>query len=264
MTNFGDHATVQLHGRKAVVTKDQARALESPITFVVWKWKPRSTYRSIFGPESVIVMRNMLHRHYHRPFRFVCITDDSTGLHGIDTFPLWHDHAEVPNPNGSHNPSCYRRLKMFAPEAKQWFGDRVVSIDLDTVIVGDITPLFDTDVDFKIWGESDFPHTQWMNGSLWMLRTGTRTQVWTKFDPRTSPLKAKKAGARGSDQGWMSYILGKNEATWGRQDGVFSFRKHVQPIGRLPEGARIVNFHGRIDPWSYHVAGVPWVKEHYR
>ena len=82
-------------------------------------------------------------------------------------------------------------------------------MDLDTVIVNDITPLFDEDVDFRIWGESDFPQTQWMNGSLWMLRLGARPQVWTRFDPRTSPQEAKLAGARGSDQGWLSYVLGR-------------------------------------------------------
>lgn len=231
----------------------------TPLTFVTFKWKPRNTYRSIFGPEAVIVLRNMLQRHYAKPHRFVCVTDDYTGLQGIETFPLWNDHAEVPNPNGSHNPSCYRRLKLFAPEAQEWFGDRVVCIDLDTVIVNDIAPLFDQDVDFKIWGESDFPK-QWMNGSLWMLRTGSRPQVWSKFDPRTSPMKAKKAGARGSDQGWMSYVLGKHEAMWGREDGVYSFRKHIQPLGHLPNDARIVMFHGRVDPWSYQGQAIPWVK----
>jgi hypothetical protein len=234
------------------------------LTFVTFKWKPRTTYRSIFGPEQVRVLKRMITRHYHKPFRFVCVTDDNTGMAGIETFPLWSDYAEIPNPNGSHNPSCYRRLKMFAPEAREWFGERVVVMDLDTVIVGDITELFDDPAEFKIWGESDFPSTQWMNGSLWMLKTGSRPQVWSRFNPRTSPREAKLAGARGSDQGWMSYVLGKGEATWGRQDGVFSFRKHIEPIGRLPKEAKIVCFHGHTDPWSPRAHEHPWIQEHYR
>lgn len=235
------------------------------ITFVCFKWTPRTTYRSIFGPETVQVLKRMIGRHYHKPFRFVCITDDTTGLQGIETFPLWTDHSEIPNPNGTHNPSCYRRLKLFAPEAAEWFGERLVCIDLDTVIVNDITALFEDPAEFKIWGESDFPHTQWMNGSLWMLKTGSRPQVWSKFNPRLSPLMAKRAGARGSDQGWMSHILGKHEATWGREDGVFSFRKHLVPIGgRLPLEARIVMFHGAVDPWSPQVQHLNWIAEHYR
>lgn len=234
------------------------------LTFVAFKWKPTRGYRSNFGPESVIVLRNMINRHYHEPHRFVCVTDDVSGLQGVETFPLWNDHAEVPNPNGSHNPSCYRRLKLFSQDARKWFGDRLVCIDLDTVIVRDITPLFDTDVDFKIWGESDFPKTQWMNGSLWMLKTGTRTKVWTEFNPRVSPWGASRAGARGSDQGWMSYILGKNEAMWGREDGIYSFRKHIAATGLLPEDARLVCWHGRIDPWHPEAQRIPWVREHYQ
>lgn len=233
------------------------------MTFVTFKWKPTTGYRSKFGPETVQVLQRMIARHYHAPFRFVCITDDTTGLNGIETFPLWNDHADLKNPNGAHNPSCYRRLKLFSAEAKDWFGDRLVCMDLDTVIVNDITPLFTDDVDFKIWGESDFPTQQWMNGSLWMLKTGTRTKVWTQFNPRMSPYVARKAGARGSDQGWMSHILGKHEAMWGREDGIFSFRKHIQPIGRLPVEARMVMFHGRQDPWGPEAQRMDWVKEHW-
>lgn len=234
------------------------------ITFVTFKWEPNRLYRSKFGPEAVVVLRNMIARHYKKPHRFVCVTDNTAGLKGVDTFPLWDDHATVPSPAGGHNPSCYRRLKMFAPEAKDWFGDRVVVMDLDTVIVRDITPLFEEDVDFRIWGESDFPRTQWMNGSLWMLKTGTRTKVWDQFDPKRSPYMAKKAGARGSDQGWMSFILGKGERTWGRSDGVYSFRKHVRPLGHLPDDARMVMFHGNVDPWSYQAQVIPWVRENWK
>lgn len=234
------------------------------LTFLCWKWKSPQAYRSTFGPDSVHVLKRMIERHYHAPHRFVCVTDDTTGLEGIETFRLWDDYANIPNPNGAHNPSCYRRLKVFAPEAGEWFGERLVSMDLDTVIVGDITELFNRPEDFVIWGESDFPKSQWYNGSLWMLRTGTRTKVWTKFNPRHSPRIARKAGARGSDQGWFSYILGPHEATWGRTDGVYSYRKHIAPKGNtLPADAKIVAFHGRVDPWSYVGQQIPFVKENW-
>ncbi len=237
----------------------------TPLTFLCWKWKSPQAYRSEFGPESVHVLKRMVERHYHAPHRFVCVTDDAKGLDGIETFPLWNDYADIPNPNGSHNPSCYRRLKVFAPEAAEWFGERIVSVDLDTVIVNDITSLFDRPEDFVIWGESDFPRSQWYNGSLWMLRIGTRPKVWTKFNPRQSPRIARKAGAKGSDQGWFSYILGPNEATWGRNDGIYSYRKHIAPHGgELPPDAKLVAFHGRVDPWSYAGQQIPWVKEHYQ
>lgn len=153
---------------------------------------------------------------------------------------------------------------MFAPDAGETFGERVVSIDLDTVIVSDVTPLFDRTEDFVIWGESDFPHTTPYCGSLWMLKTGSRPHVWTAFHPETSPREAWRAGCRGSDQGWLAYILGKGEATWTRKDGVYSQRKHISKLGnRLPDNARLISWHGKVDPWTYSSMQIPYVKQHY-
>lgn len=239
--------------------------MSEPLTFVSWRWKPTKGYRSTFGPETVYALRQMIASHYKKPHRFVCVTDEPNALPGIETIPLWTDAASVPSPIGHSYPSCYRRLKVFAPDAGEVFGPRLVSIDLDTVIVNDITPLFDRPEDFVIWGESDFPHTTPYCGSLWMLRTGTRPQVWTRFDEKTSPKEAMKAGCRGSDQGWISYVLGKGEATWTRKHGVYSFRKHLsqRPNYALPADARLVAFHGKQDPWGARARQIPWVRSHY-
>jgi hypothetical protein len=236
------------------------------LTFVCWKWKSPTTYRTIFTAEHVRVLRNMVARHYPHPHRFTCVTDDPAGLDDIETIPIWDEWANIRNPGGVHNPSCYRRLKLFAPDAGKTFGERVVSIDLDMVIVGDLTPLFHRPEDFVIWGESDY-QSQWYNGSLWMLKTGTRTRVYTEFNPRSSPRDAHRAGGRGSDQGWFTYILRPREATWGREDGVYSYRKHIaQPkkSGALPDDARIVAFHGKVKQDSPESSCVPWIREHYR
>lgn len=237
--------------------------MSEPLTFVCWRWQPAPGYRSTFGPETVYALREMIRRHYHKPFRFVCVTDRPQDVPGVETIMLWDDCSKIPSPIGHSYPSCYRRLKVFAPDAGQVFGERLVSIDLDTVVVADITPLFDRPDDFVIWGHSDYPQ-QGYCGSLWMLKTGSRPDVWTKFDAKTSPKEAWKAGCRGSDQGWIRYVLGPKEATWGTKDGVYSFRKHVQPnAGRLPANARLVAFHGKIDPWGYQAQHLPWVKAHY-
>lgn len=234
-----------------------------PLTVVCWRWRSPVGYRSTFGPETVYALKAMVARHLHVPHRFVCVTDRPEELTGVETIRLWDDCAAIPSPFGRHNPSCYRRLKLFAPDAGKVFGERVVSIDLDTVIVRDITPLFDTDVDFKIWGCSDYA-TQWFNGSLWMLKTGTHPEVWTTFDPETSPEISKRARCFGSDQGWMRYVLGNHMPTWDQKDGVYSFRKHIFPAGgALPPDARIVNFHGRWDPWGYDAQKFDWIKAHY-
>jgi hypothetical protein len=98
------------------------------------------------------------------------------------------------------------------------------------------------------------------------LTAGARPQVWARFDPRRSPQEAKAAGRFGSDQGWLSHILGRGEATWGRHDGVYSFRVHIAPENpfHLPKAARVVMFHGRHDPWDAYCQQFPWVREHYQ
>lgn len=245
------------------------------IEVVFWKWfKPG--YRSKFDHNAVNIACNMFDRHLRMPHRFTCITDDPKGIDGsiriidIRSLPSYR-WMNVPNPSSPKNPSCYVRLFIFSKEARDVIGERIVSCDLDFVATDTLDPLFDRNVDFAIWGgqsvqpRSPTPYC-WYNGSLMMVRAGTRTQVYDDFDPALSPARAHAAGCRGSDQGWIAYRLGPYEHLWGTQDGVYSYRNHVLPGGgRLPKGARIVAFHGAHDPWHRDVqARHSWVREHYR
>lgn len=234
------------------------------LTVVCFKWRPATGYRSHFGADAVNTLRRMVARHYQRPHRFVCVTDDAAGLDiAVDVVPLWDEFAAIPSPHGGHNPSCYRRLRMFAADAGAVFGPRFVCVDLDTVITGDVAPLWDRPEDFVIWGETD-PRS-WYNGSMFLLTAGARRQVYERFDPRRSPHQAKAAGRFGSDQGWISHVLGPGEARWTRSDGVYSYRVHLKPnASQLPPGARMVMFHGQIDPWSAPARALPWVREYYQ
>lgn len=242
-----------------------------PETVVCFKWTPFANYRSSYGPETVNTLRRMVARHYPHPHRFVCVTDDPRGLDaGIEAVPLWNDFADVPNPHDvvgtmrrMKNPSCYRRLRMFRPDIVDVFGQRFVSLDLDTVIVGDLTPLWDRSEDVVFWGDTN-PKTHY-NGSMMLLTAGARPQVWNDFDRATSPQLSKRSGCFGSDQGWISYCLGPGEAKWSKADGVYSFRNDILPKrAPLPANARMVMFHGKYDPWNRQVQQqYPWVKEHW-
>lgn len=234
------------------------------LSVVCFKWRPAANYRSQFGPETVNVLRHMVARHYAKPHRFICVTDDPAGLEpGIEVVPLWKDFSTVPSPHGGNNPSCYRRLRVFAADAGALLGPRFVCVDLDTVITGDVTPLWDRPEDFVIWGETD-PRS-WYNGSMFLLSAGTRRQVFEKFNPTSSPQQAKHAGRFGSDQGWISHILGPREARWTTRDGVYSYRVHLKnDASKLPTDARMIMFHGHVDPWSDQARALPWVREAYQ
>lgn len=234
------------------------------LSVVTWKWRPFAGYRSTFGPETVNVLRRMVARHYPDPHRFICVTDDATGLDpDIDVVPLWNDYADVPHPTSPAHPSCYRRLRAFAPDIAQVFGKRFVSLDLDCVIVDDLRPIWNRTEEFVGLAGTQPPTT--FNGSMFLLTAGTRPRVWKEFDPQFSPVNAQRAGHYGSDQAWMSYILGPSEARWSPADGVYTYRLHVAPChGRLPRDARIVFFAGKKDPWSAEVKDLPWIRENYQ
>lgn len=231
---------------------------------VTFKWRQKG-YRSKYGPEQVNILRNMVARNYDKPFEFVCVTDDAEGIDkDIRVVPLWDDYSKMKNPSFRNGPSCYRRLKMFSKEAADFIGPRFVTLDLDCCIVRNVTPLWDTPEDFKIWG--DTAPRIWYNGSMHIQTAGCRSKVWETFDPQISPKLADAAGQRGSDQGWIGYCLGPNEKTWSTGDGVYSYRNHIQKAGgHLPNNARIVIFHGMHDPWHVDIQRKhKWVKEHYR
>lgn len=235
------------------------------LTVVCFKWRAPPGYRSTFQGEHVDILRRMVRRHYAAPHRFVCITDDATGIQepDVECFELWPDFATVANPSGRKNPSCYRRLRLFARQPGAFLGGRFVVLDLDAVIVGDVRPLWDRPEDFVIWRSTTSGNPY--NGSMWMLKAGARPQVWRDFDPATSPRETHQARLYGSDQAWIAHKLGRDEAVWTPADGVHSFRNEIQHQGgRLPDGARIVFFHGKTDPWDAEARRLAWVREHHR
>jgi hypothetical protein len=235
-------------------------------SIVCWKWQ-QPGYRSTFGPETVNTLLRMVRRNYAEPCRFICVTDDAKGLDPqVEVVPDWKDYANVPAPSGSRNPSCFRRLRAFAPDIGDVFGKRFVSMDLDVVITGDLMPLFDRPEDFVMFADTN-PRT-FYNGSLMMMTAGARSHVWTSFDPVRSVKAARAAGHFGSDQAIISHCLGPNEAKWTTADGVYSFRNHLNgetasPKTELPPNARAIIFHGCRDPWSPQSMRLDWVRRFY-
>lgn len=238
------------------------------ITIVCWKWRPVPGYRSDFGASQVNAFYRMVERHAPFPHEVVCVTDDASGIDPrVRIVDLPECFGHLSSPMGYRWPSCYRRLRAFAPDAGAWLGgDRILSVDLDVVITGDLTPLVDREEDFVIWGDTakNTPY----NGGLWLLRAGTRPRVWTEFDPNRSPQRTKSACLIGSDQAWIGLCLGPGEARYRTADGVYSYRVHMDgETDRpkpLPGDARIVLFHGRRDPWQPETqAKSPWITEHW-
>lgn len=237
--------------------------MAASLTVICWKWRAAG-YRHAFTAAHVEILRAMVARHYARPHRFVCITDDPAGL-TCETLPLWDDFSGLRNASGDHLPSCYRRLKMFAPGMAALLGPRAVSLDLDCAIVGDLVPLWDRPEPIVAWTPRVKRRPMQINGSMILFTPGSHSRLWESFDPARSPRLASAQGFIGSDQGWISHCLRGAFASWTTQDGVHRYGDlRTTRLAPIPDGARIVFFTGPRKPWDAATQKeAPWVREHW-
>ncbi len=88
---------------------------------------------TLYGPEYVNTLYAMVKRNITPPFRFVCITDDSTGIHqAIETKPLLDD-----GPKGWWQKITYFKDPLYDLEGP------ILALDLDLLILDNIDCLFE-------------------------------------------------------------------------------------------------------------------------
>lgn len=224
-----------------------------------------------YRPEHVNTLARMVRRHLPVPHRFVCVTDETEGFDAhVDLVPLpdaARPLAALRSPEGPRFPASYRRLWSFSADARA-LGERLLMLDVDCVITGDLTPLVERTDDFVGWR----PNRAWgsdqrrIGGGTWLLRSGTKTHIWEMMtaDPHGTIQRARDAGHRGSDQAILTWQLYDDLAIWPPSAGIYQSQDMLKPTryASLPPDARIVHFNGTIKPWaSTHI---PWVKEHYQ
>ena len=225
------------------------------LTIVGWLWRSPTGPR--YEPERANIWARMIHRHLSLPHRFILMTDQPEADYDplIEPVKLWDYWRDLKNKHwGSSKPHCYVRLRAFSREAAEVFGRRFVSIDLDCVVLRNLDPLFSRKEDFLIFRRSPMTlreqHNPY-NGSMWMMTAGARAQVWEKFKGEESIAAARKF--MGTDQAWLTFILGANEKGWSVYDGVYGWprlRNDNSVIRKPPEKARIIFFYGGVKPWN--------------
>lgn len=243
----------------------------SRLTVCTFKWTPGPLSRKRFRAWHVNRMAAMFRRHLRQPHDFVCVTDDPSGLDDqVRAVALWPDYAQVPNPHGPREPACYRRLKLYSAEAAELVGERILAIDLDMVLTGDLTPIVDRPEPVVLLATeaANIP----VNGSLQLITPGAAEEVWSSFDPETSPKLSRRSGCFGSDQGWLAWhllhgCLKDRAGVWRSGPGqpIVFFGEHMRrnSPSRLPDGTRLVSFHGRGEPWGQTEQLLPWVQRWY-
>lgn len=223
------------------------------LAIVTFLWSnPNYTKRHDYeyGVEHVEKLARSVRKHLTLPHEFVLVTDYDPSLFTEPDriVPLWDDNRDMGG--------CYVRLKAFDKDVGEVFGKRFMWLDLDIVITDNINHLVDHEYDFWSWVDVN-PPTPYC-GSLIGMNAGSRQQVWDKFEREASRAAAKHY--IGTDQAWIGHCLGKNEKTFGREDGVYSYKKHVKRSPILPENCCMVVFHGNVDPSTEKAK---WIAQHW-
>jgi len=233
------------------------------LTIATWLWGTK------FSADDVAKLVGGLRRNLRRPFRFLLIADrpfsHARDYRYVDS--MIFSVAEIP-PEDRYlleRPGCLARLRMFDPVWQQavQIDDRLVCVDLDTVITGELDPLFARVEPFVIMQGGNAANPCPYNGALMMLRRGCNPHVWREFS--IDAVAKTPFFEFPDDQGWLAAKL-PGAAGWkcGSESGVYVFRKPGWPesTNELPAGARLVTFNGRRQPAGF--AQLPWVEKHWR
>lgn len=226
------------------------------LSIVYWLYRDAQNDRG-FRVEQVNAQLPMLAKHCGVPFRVVCVTDMRDGLDRrieVVSPPVKDDGPMAALALAA--PRCYRRLWNWSREARAALGERILALDIDTVLLRDITPLIERPEDLVVWRYHGI-----VMGGAYLLRTGTHPEVWEQFDFTRSPVQLAERHYRPSDQGWLNYALPRDTPVWDEGLHLLVRQNADEPP---PESARLVSFGGVPKPWSRDAEKrYPWLAAHY-
>jgi len=237
----------------------------SKTVIATYFWQPDqgSKFAHAYTSDDVRRLQTMVSRNLTIPHEFVVITDKPEVFAHDRTLRAVRIDRTTRVPG-----TCFVRLMTFSPYAKDTLGERVLQIDLDTVIVGNLDHLVSRNEELVLWRNPSRipwdkplkPGRPYYNTSLLLHKTGTYTALWDYFDP-------KDPGCR-DDQWWISEVLGGDMPYFdGEKDGVYRLGREDTPgsgvNGTLPANACLVTFPGSDGKATPSVmAANPWIAEH--
>lgn len=178
----------------------------------------------------------------------ICLTDLS--IPGIETVKLSTDF-----------PGWWSKIEMFDPSK---ITDDIFYLDLDVVILGDISELL-AQTRLTMLADFFFPGKT-RNSAIMRIPHEEKYKVWEMFN--RYPQEFMRRYREGGDQEFISQVY-PHAVTW--QDEfpgeIVSYKKHVVSKskknehaignGQVPEGTKIVCFHGKPRPWQCNELWVP-------
>jgi hypothetical protein len=224
------------------------------LTICTWLWgtKYTTTY--------VERLHRGLKRNLRQPFRFMILTEPDR----IANFSSGIERHAIPDLELTTIKGCFARLRMFDANWQQECGinDRLVCLDLDLVLTGELDVLFNRAEPLVIFQGANAVNPCPYNCSVMMMQPGAYSELWDDF----SLEKVKKIPRYTfpDDQGWLWYRA-PGAAAWhvGHRSGIYAFHKPGWPRGtdNLPIDARMVAFFGHRDPAQF--THLPWIQQHW-
>lgn len=201
-----------------------------------------------YGPEYVNILAAMVRRHLTLPHRFICYTDDTTGIHPfIETRPI----PEIPL-GSAPLISGWRKLASLAPTLG--LDGTVMFLDLDLVIMDNIDCFFTFEpgkfVIIENWTQ---PGQKIGNSSVYRYEATAHHDVFDDFSKRHEQIYLDVT----NEQTYLTQEVAKNhEVAFWPDEWVRSFKRHSLPSRLLryfvtpkqPKECKILVFHGPPKP----------------
>jgi hypothetical protein len=232
-----------------------------------------------YGPEYVNKLRSMVARNLSRPHRFVCLTDDRSGIEAdIEV----HDLPPIGIPDFDQRKPWTKahgwlKLTSFANPLYDLSGPTLF-IDLDVVIVDSIDCFFESEGEFLVIKEWD-KRDETGNTSVYRYTIGRHLDALNYLrDNQEAALKA----VRNEQEFITGFLARQSKLRYWPEGWCVSFKRHCVQKGlagwfsppRIPPGARIIAFHGKPNPpdaiagisgkWYRRVLPTQWVADLWR
>jgi hypothetical protein len=201
-----------------------------------------------YGPEYVNRLYGMVRRHLRGEFRFVCLTDRSEGVRAeVQCLPI----PPLALPPGIPERG-WTKLTTFEADLYELKGTALF-LDLDVVIVDDITPFFELQSQFLIIHDWKRPWRVTGNSSVYRFELGAHPEVLSVFRHDFERIRAEFRNEQAylSDalhrQGQLAYWPDTWCASW-KYHCIPHFPANYWSAPVIPKGARILIFHGVMNP----------------
>lgn len=193
----------------------------------------------LYGPEYVNILSDMILRNLNgtHKLKMFCFTHDGTGI---------DEHIKI-MPLPENLTGWWAKLYLFKDGLFSG-GERIIYIDLSTVIVSGLDDIFRYEGDFAI--VRDFLRPDGWQSCFMSWKTNSMGYVWDKY------VDDGFLSIEGGDQAWIEKVVPKADI-WQEMfpEKFVSFKLHCDKI--IPAGASVVKFHGVPMPHTVLEGWVP-------